>query len=264
MSDMTSRSDDRDGRARGPRLEAASWVPALVVLVVISLGVAGYAISRPAKAGAATTPAGTITVTGTGTIEGTPNTVQFSIGISTVRPLAVEALNSNNSEVSRLESTFHAEGVPFKDMQTEDVNIYEQTNDHGEFTGFAVNDDLQVTVTNIKKAGKVIDSGASVAGSGINFNGVSFSIANESTLLSSARQRAMQSAMEVANQLLKGTGETVGSIQKVTDQESSQSYPLGIDQRDESFSAYAAPEVPLQAGRQPVSVQVTVTYSLAT
>lgn len=265
--------DDTDlSRRRPSRLDAAGWVPALVVLVVISLGVAGYGLTRSSgAAGAATTPAGTITVTGTGTIEGTPNTVGFSIGIHTVASTAVGALDENNTQIARLEALFRRDSVATDDMQTTNVSIYEQTDDHGNFIGFAVDDDLQVTVVdvtkhNIHRAGAIIDAGVSVAGAGIQFNGISFSIANESTLLLSARERAMASALTVAKQLVSGTGETVGSIVKVTDDEGSQSGPFyseqfGIAEPD----IYAASQsVPIESGRQPVSVQVTVVYSLDT
>ncbi len=262
MSDTTLTSDDRPvPRGRGG-LDAASWVPALVVLVVISLCVAGYALTRSTRAGAATTPAGTITVTGTGTIEGRPNTVQFSIGIHTVELTASAALDANNAQINRMIRVFSGYGVAKKDMQTTNVSIYEQTNNEGVFTGFAVDDDLQVTVSNMRVAGAAIDAGVHVAGGGIQFNGVSFSISNETTLLASARGRAMQSALSTARQLAEGGGESVGPIVKVTESQGNQGYfpyPEG--------ALYAGPNVSasrltLESGQQPVSVQVTVTYSL--
>ncbi|HEV3211822.1 MAG TPA: SIMPL domain-containing protein [Acidimicrobiales bacterium] len=257
---LSRRDDEGSGRGRASRLDATSWIPALVVLVVLSLCAAGYGLTRSSKAGAATAPVGTITVTGTGTIEGTPNTVQFSVGIHTVRSNAVAALGANNSQIARLEGTFHAYHVAFKDMQTNNVNFYEQTNRYGTFTGFAVDDSLQVTVPNVRLAGKVIDAAVRIAGNGIQFNGVSFSISNESTLLASARERAMQSALAVARQLASGGGETVGSIQKVTDNEGQQTYFPYHTFAQASATAYVG--VPLETGRQPVSVQVTVVYSL--
>ena len=271
MTETTTPSDDRSPSSRDDvtrserrpagRLDAASWVPALVVLVVISLCAAGYGLTRSSNAGAATTPAGTITVTGTGTIEGTPNTVQFTVGIHTVRGTAVAALGASNSQIARLEGRFHADHVAFKDMQTNNVNFYEQTNQYGDFTGFAVDDSLQVTVPDVHLAGTVIDEAVRIAGNGIQFNGVSFSISNESALLASARARAMQSALAVARQLAAGGGETVGSIQKVTYSQGGQTYfPYrGLA----TYQAANTAAVPLETGRQPVSVQVTVVYSLA-
>ena len=149
----------------------------------------------------------------------------------------------------------------FKDMQTNNVNFYEETNRYGDFTGFAVDDSLQVTVPDVTLAGKVIDAAVRIADNGIQFNGVSFSISNESTLLASARQRAMQSALAEARQLAAGGGETVGPIQRVTDSEGQQTYF--------PYRSFALPDatnsslgVPLETGRQPVSVQVTVVYTL--
>ncbi len=239
---------------------AATWLPALVVLLVVAIAVAGYALARTPGAAAATPPPGTITVTGTGTIEGTPNTVQFSIGVHSSAYTAIGALHENDAKIARLIETFHRYGVPDKDMQTTNVSIYEQTDRYGTFTGFGVDENLQVTVPSVSTAGRAIDAAVRLVGGGIQFNGVSFSISNESALLASARARAMQSAFTDASQLAKGGNETVGPIVKVTTQVAPTYFPYGGYGMPLAMNAAAF--VPLERGQQPVSVQVTVEYDL--
>jgi uncharacterized protein YggE len=56
----------------------------------------------------------TIVVAGTGDIKGTPDTVTLSLGVQTVGPSAVEALNSNNFSASTLIGTLKQRGVAAK------------------------------------------------------------------------------------------------------------------------------------------------------
>jgi uncharacterized protein YggE len=238
-----------------------AWLTAVVaILVVVVIGVAGVAFGRSTTAASGT--AGTITVTGTGLVKGRPDTVTFTIGVDTVRVNAVDALHANNSQLAAIEALLRTQGVPAKDMQTSNLSIYQQTNSSGTVTGFDVNDTLTVSVHNVGRAGAIIDAAAQLAGNGINFGGVTFSISNDSNLLALARRHAMQSAMTEASQLAAGAGRHVTGIVRVTDQESAQQQPPIPFLYAASDST--ALRVPLQGGSEPVQVQVTVVYTLST
>jgi len=251
---------------RAPGSPLAWLTVAVAILVVVIIAVAGVAYGRSSTNDPASA---TITVTGTGTVQGTPDTVSFNVGIHTTKVTAAAALRANNAQIQALESTLKNAGVPFTDQQTSNLSIYQQTNRYGTITGFTVDDTLNVTVTNTAKssnalsttAGRAIDAAARLAGNGIDFGGVSFSISNESAYLASARGRAMQNAMTEASQLATAAHRTVTGIAKVTDQESSQqTYP------PYPFYALAdtnASAVPLRVGHQAVDVQVTVVYTLS-
>ena len=61
----------------------------------------------------------TITVTGTGEVEGTPDTATFGIGVSTTAAHSCRgAPEQNNAQVATLEQSLEQSGVPLKDMQT--------------------------------------------------------------------------------------------------------------------------------------------------
>ncbi|MGO9559133.1 MAG: SIMPL domain-containing protein [Acidimicrobiales bacterium] len=264
-----------DARLHPPRertgVGATASIALVAALVVTGVGFAGIALGHSDGTPAATKPApvldathttvssnATITVTGSGTVQGTPDTVSFQIGVNTVQPTATAALSQNNSQVVTLERTLMQHGVTQPDMQTSGLDIYENTNKYGTLTGFTVDDDLNVTMQGISNAGGAIDAAAQAVGNGIQLYGISFSIANQSGLLAAARSRAMQNARTEATQLAVGAGETLGGIVRVTDQENAapQLYYNGGD-----FAAASA-GVPVDAGRQPISVQVTVVYAL--
>ncbi len=242
-----------------------AWLAGVVViLVVVIVAVAGVAYGRSSKSSPAT-----ITVTGSGTVQGTPNTVSFNVGVDTTRSSAAAALAANNARVQSLEHVLMDSGVTASDLQTSNLSIYDQTNQYGTITGFSVDDTLNVTVTNANgaakgisaKAGRIIDAAAKATGNGIDFGGVSFSISNESNYLAIARARAVQSALTEATQVAKGANSSVTGIVRITDQESSSQppplYPFA------ALNSDTARGVPIQVGRQPVNVQVTVVYSLS-
>lgn len=204
-------------------------------------------------------PPGTISVTGSGTVQGTPDTVSFQIGVQNVAQSAAQALSANNARVSTLENSLLRDGVTPKDMQTSGLDIYENTNNQGAVTGFTVSDDLNVTMHQLSKAGAALDGAVRAAGNGIQLYGVSFSISNDSQLLATARAKAMQNARLEASQVAGGGGTALGSIVTITDQENSS--PVIVPYTNFQASGLAS-GVPLRAGSQSVNVQVSVVYSL--
>jgi uncharacterized protein YggE len=243
-----------EGRSHRPRL--TGWVlTMLTALVVVAVGFVGVVLGHNKAAAARST----ITVTGSGTVHGTPDTISFQIGVSTTNTTATAALAQNNSRMRALEAALEKNGVTKKDMQTTGLNIYENTNNQGVVTGFSVDDTLNVTMHNVHRAGNAIDAAAMAAGNGIQLNGVSFTITKDSSLLRAARIRAMDNARLAAGQLAKAGDAQLTGIVKITDNENQNSgvtYPLAFN-----ASALRA-GVPIQTGSEPVNVQVTVIYSL--
>ncbi len=243
--------------ARGPRSPWGSTMTVLVIVVVLLI--AGATLVGVALGRSATSAKATITVTGSGTVQGTPDTVSFQIGVLTTAKSAVAALSTNNARVGSLETALRTNGVAKKDMQTSGLNIYENTNSSGQVTGFSVSDNLNVTMHDIKKAGAAIDAAAQAAGNGIQLYGVTFSISNQSKLLASARAKAMHNARTEASQVASGGGASLGSIVRITDQENSSTspvYPFAGATNTKSSG------VPIQAGSQTITVQVSVVYAL--
>jgi uncharacterized protein YggE len=242
---------------RAPMRPFGLTVLAVVVALVIvgGLGLAGAAIGRSTRSGTTST----ITVTGTGTVQGTPNEVQFTIGVQTVAATATGALNENDTRTRRLEAVLIARGVVRKDLATSGLNIYENTNQYGVLTGFTVQDTLDVTMFNLKKAGIAIEAAARSAGNGIVFNGITLSISDDSKFLAAARTRAMHAALTAAKSDASGGGADVGSIVRITDQEMTTVQPYPLPYADALAATHG---VPIEGGQQPVTVQVTVVYAL--
>ncbi|HEV7957921.1 MAG TPA: SIMPL domain-containing protein [Acidimicrobiales bacterium] len=233
----------------------------MIFLVVFVVLIAAVAFLGETLGHSRSSSGATITVTGSGTVTGTPNTVGFQIGVQTTAASAAAALSENNAKTAALEASLLQNGVTKKNVQTSDLNIYDNTNPMGAIISFSASDDLNVTTHNLAKAGAAIDAAAHAVGNGIQLSGITFSISNESKFLASARARAIQNAHTEASQIAKGGGTTVGSIVKVTDEENTGS--TGIILPYAQFASTAAHSVPIEAGSQSINVQVEVVYSLA-
>ena len=207
---------------------------------------------------AAATSGAEITVSGSGQVEGKPDTASFSIGVTTTAASAVAALEQNNAQMSDLEHSLEQSGVKVKDLQTSGLDLYTNTDNSGAVTGFSVDDELDVTMHDLSNLGGALDAAVHATGNGVNLGGISFSISNQSALLAAARAQAMLAARTEADELAAGAGLTVGSIVKVTDQENGNPYPLYYAPAASSLKA----AVPVQPGQQQISVQVTVVYQL--
>jgi hypothetical protein len=193
-------------------------------------------------------------------VRGIPDTINFQIGVSTTNPTATAALGGNDAKVGALERALIKDGVTRVEMQTSGLNIYQNTNPDGVVTGFTVQDTLSVTMHNVHRAGRAIDDAARAVGNGVQFEGVSFTITNDSALLQAARVRAIHNAHLAAGQIAHAGGTHVTGIVKITDNENQSS---GIYYAPSASAAGYKASVPIETGSQPINDQVTVVYSLS-
>ena len=251
--------NDSERSNQGPSIRGANPFRLLVVLVaailLVVVAIAGIEIGR-----SHTTASSTISVNGTGTVKGTPDTATFDIGVHTTAVSARSAFAQNKQKMNALIAALERNGVEKKEMQTSGLNVYQNTNNNGVVTGFSVDNTLNVTMHRIGDAGAAIDAAANAVGNGIQLNGISFSISNQSKLLQEARAKAMHNAKLAADQLASAGGAQVNALVKVSDQES-QIQPIYYAAA--GFATTAKTSTPIETGTQSVTVQVSVVYSLA-
>ncbi len=260
--DPTKTSDgdrhDHRGGAGGPWGRRAPQRFALVI--VFAIVIAAIAFTGESLGHSRTGAASTIAVTGSGTVRGKPNTMSFEVGVQTTSPSAVTALDQNNREMAKLEASLLTHGLTKRNLQTSDLNIWQNTNANGQVTGFTVSDDLDAVTHDLGDAGAALDAAAHAVGNGIQLDGVTFSISNQSKFLAAARARAIENARTEAAQIARGAGATIGQALKVVDEENTGS--SGIVYPVENTAAAAVGAVPIETGSQSLTVQVKVVYAL--
>lgn len=203
----------------------------------------------------------TITVTGVGTVSGTPDTVTVQLGVQTRASTASKALKENNSAANAVIDRLRKAGVAKKDLQTTQLSIHATRSSNGSsITGYEVSNFVTATLHDTSKAGDIIDAAQKAAGDAIRVNNIRFSFADDSSLRTSAREHAVKQAMAQAKQLATAAGLTVGPVLSITEG------APGGNPTPMTLSAAAAPaggeSMPTLPGSQDLTVQVQVVVAI--
>ncbi|MCU1457185.1 MAG: hypothetical protein JWL73_1277 [Actinomycetia bacterium] len=250
-----------------PRLAGATALGALLVLATgcgtLGNGTAGRAApALQARAAAATVKAaGTIDVHGTGLVQGTPDLLEVNVGVSTTADSAKDALERANQESGQVITTLKTAGVAVADIQTRNFSIFPSFDDKRKRFTYSVANTVNAKLRDLLKAGAILDDVASSAGNDIRIEGVSFSFADNSSLLAAARTDAVRQARRQAEQLARGAGVKLGPVKSMT--EDSSGLPTVFATMQGLRADASASPVPIEPGSESLTVAVHVVYTIA-
>jgi uncharacterized protein YggE len=221
-------------------------------VLLVAAAIAG--VAEPDKGGAANTSTTTITVTGNGTVNATPDKASFDFGVQVNAATAAEAISKDNEQAQKIIDALKNAGIPDSDIQTSSVSLWPQTSSDGQtITGYQASNDVTVT-SSIDKAGALVDA-ATAAGAN-NVNGPNLSVGDQSTYYAKALALAVADAKTQAQAIADASGLTLGGILHISNQSST---PTPIYYGAALSAAKAS--TPIEAGSQQVQASVTVTYS---
>ena len=229
-------------------------------------GTPGGATGNAALTATAAAPAqgGTrITVTGTGNASGVPNQLALSMGVQTSGTSVAAALRQANSAVRSITAVLRRSGVAAPDIQTSGLSIYPSYSaDSGIPSGYQVSEQLTITLRRLSVAGSQISAAAHAGGNTTVIDGVSLNLSDTSTLLASAREKAVADAKAKAAAYAHALGHPLGAV--VSMSEATPALPFQPLPMAASASGSRAPSpVPVHPGTQQLSVTVTVVFALA-
>ncbi len=205
----------------------------------------------------------TITVTGYGTSYGAPDIVRVGLGVESVNPDIMAAMDDVSSRINAVMQTLQDAGVALEDIRTEYFSIYQdysyssaQPMEGGQSTpAYRVSTSLAVTVRNTENVGELIASAVSAGANLVNY--MQFDIADRATLESQARTAAVADARARADELAAQLNVTVVEVIRVVEGDQS-SIPLY--DRGGGGGMGASSSVPISEGQLSVSMAVTITY----
>jgi uncharacterized protein len=252
-------------RVVGGRGGKTAWT--LVLLLLAGLAAAGCSSAAADPVAAAKPTCGgsspKLTVQGTGLATGTPNILTVVVGIDVTDPTAQEALADDNTRAAAVTAVLSQGGVAAKDVQTSDVSINPNYNLHGVITGYGVSNTLTAILRNFATAGTVIDSIAGAGGNATRLDSLNFSVEDTRSLEDQARNDAVHQAVSHAKSMALSAGEKLGPVCSLSDQSQSENYPEPFNS---AAGLPAAPDqataLPLEAGSQQETAQVSMVYSL--
>lgn len=206
-----------------------------------------------------------IVVTGQGDAAIAPDLAIVNLSVSETRKTAREALDVTNSAMSAVIAAVKKDGIEARDLQTSGLSIQAQysypQNDDGTprppvLTGYMVANTLTLRVRDIAKVGPIIDQAVTL---GVNQGGdIRFTNDDPSRTVTEARTEAVKDAVAKAKTLADAAGVKLGRILEITEaSDAPPPRPLMA-----ARMAKEADAVPVEAGENSYSVNVSVTFAI--
>jgi len=207
-----------------------------------------------------TAAAAKITVTGTGTVTGTPDQLTLDMGVQVTGASVDSALQQASQAVRQVTAALRDQGVAAADIQTSGLSVQPSYGSSSQVPqGYQASESLTATLVRMTVAGAQIQAAVHAGGNAATVDDISLNLADSSGLLATARARAVADARVKAAQYAKALGQPLGPVLSVSDQTPAPG-PIGPFA---SASAGKAASVPISPGSQQLSVSVTVVYALA-
>ncbi len=209
-----------------------------------------------------------IAVTGVGAASAKPDTALVSLGVLSEADTAAEAADANTKAMSKVLSALRAEGVDDKDIKTSNFSIrprYRRPKRQSDgrqpppqIVGYAVSNDLAVRIRELSKTGMLLDRAISQGANKV--GNIAFTVDQPAGLLTAARRDAMKDAIAKAKTLADAAGIALGKILEIREGAVAPRPHMRTDAR--MMMAQAETEVPISAGENKYTVNVTVRWAL--
>ena len=226
----------------------------IAALAAVIAAAAAVVVVRPGSAHGSSGASGrTVTVEGTATTRGVPDTAVFTFGLETEAATAKAALADNGGRMRRVIAALLRAGVAREDIQTQDVSVYPRQNDNGDVVGYSANGSVAATVRRLAKAGAVVD--AAVSGGATETSGPQFNRSGTG-LTQEALREAFSNARAKAEALAGEAGATLGDVRRIEENaQAPEPMPL--------YRTAVLEKTPIEPGTQQAHATVTVTFSLS-
>jgi uncharacterized protein YggE len=204
----------------------------------------------------------TITASGEGAIEASPDVAYVSIGVITEGKELSKVQAENTDKMTKVMASITKLGIKKEEIKTANYTVnpkYEWNEKTGtsNITGYTISNVLEVTVNDITKTGGLLD--AAVASGSNSINSVRFGLKNQTDLYNQALEIAVKDAKAKAAAMGKGLSITNIQPFKITEV-SNRNTPVYY-QREAMAMDVAKASTPISEGQLKVSATVTVEFS---
>jgi len=230
---------------------------------VLSL-LAASALAAPAAAEVQVTSTGpVVALTVQESVEAEPNVVTISAGVTTQARTAVEAMQLNATEMTKVIDRIKALGVPERDIQTAGISLgaqydYNQQTQRQVFRGYQVSNRVTVKLHDIQRTGTVLD--ALVAAGATDLGGPEWSIGDDTAARAQARRKAMETAHNQALEYARAAGYSDIRLLEVSET-IVPNRPMPM-MRQMAVEQAAVAGTPVQPGMVQAAVTVSVSYEM--
>jgi uncharacterized protein len=166
-------------------------------------------------------PPARVIVTGEGSVTAAPDYAEITAGVTTRARTAKEATEANSKQMTAVDTALRNAGVEQKDIQTARFSVQPlyatpQQNGAPRLTGFAVSNQVIVTIRQIATVSDVLDR--MIAAGATDLGGVQFLHSDLSKALDQARAAAVTDARRKAELYAQASGLTLANVAWITEQ----------------------------------------------
>ena len=200
---------------------------------------------------------------GKAVINSIPDEVTVDLGVNYTDNTVELAQNQVNQIIDNVKTQLQALGVEKNNMQTQNYSVYpnyDWQKSTEEITGYTVNTDLEVKLSNFDLLNQVIDVAASNGANQIGNVNFSLSDAKQEELRQQARQEAIAQAKTNAQDLAQLTGIKLGRIINVYEYTENDTGSGLYSSKMAVNESVADVSTGLEAGETSFTYHVTLTY----
>ncbi len=250
------------------RKDAQIMKRSLLISFAALAAVALFGFSRiPVQAQDVTTPTDThtITVSGSGTASGAPDTAYLDLGVQITDADLGKAFNAVADNIAKVTKALTDVGIKPEDIRTTGLNVYPQDQydqQTGATTGrtYQVANSVTVTIHDTSKLEAVITAAVNAGANTV--SGLSFGIADQTALEDQAREAAVKDARARADKLAKALGVTVGDPVVVVELSNNGGQPVPMFRAAANTASAQASSMPISQGQLDVTVNVQISYAI--
>ena len=222
-------------------------------------------ITPPSAATSESREPRTLSISGNGSVKVFPDLIIISAQVTAVDKSVLTAREQAAQTMASLLKSLEENKIADKDVSTTSFRISEKTiwrDGQSVRVGFEVTNSLQISVTNLDLAPKILDDLIAAAKDKIRIDSFDLTIANKEQYLETARNKAVQNAKDQAATLSAATGVKLGNILSINTQAHIPTqYPrFGV------ASMEAAPmgdtSTPIAFGTQNISTTVMIVWEI--
>lgn len=206
----------------------------------------------------------TMSVSGRGTVELSPDIARVNIGIRSQSPDVAQALKENTANAEAIIQKLLDLGVEQNDIQTRNFNVYPQQNQQPgpegeveETQTFVVENTVSVTVRDLDSLGEILSTAVQEGANTI--HGVTFDVEDRETAVEEARGLAIENAKAQAEAIAETAGVVLGPVHSIRINEGS---PTPVARAVEMEAAQGGGAVPISGGQLTIRVTANLTFQI--
>jgi hypothetical protein len=234
------------------------WLPILVALILGGAFVVGKTIETRGYEPV------TISVSSEGKVSAVPNIANLTFGVQTgPLPTAKDAMGKLEKNMTAVLAAVKGQGIEEKDIATQSLwlnPVYDWTAGKQVLRGYQASHNLSVKVHDLDKVSDVLTAATNAGANEI--GGVSFAIDDPEALRAQAREKAITQAQEKARVLAQDLGMRLGDLKGFSEGGGLVIPVPYMMERAIGLGGEQPPSVPVPAGEQEITVEVTLMYEL--